>query len=58
MADRGQDAEDNESLSSSGEEEIKVQSTETPTCRNLPTTITIKRRHKEKKSRKPRDETT
>jgi hypothetical protein len=49
MADREQNAEDNESSSSLGEEEIEVQVVDTPNSQNLHSTITIKKRHKGKK---------
>lgn len=59
MADREEDVEEaNDANALLGEEEIEVQTMETPTQRNLPLTITIKRRHLEKKLQKPQDETT
>jgi hypothetical protein len=58
MAD-GEDDDELDNLSSSlGEEEIAVDGVQTPTRQNVPTTITIKKRHLKKKDWKPREETT
>jgi hypothetical protein len=59
MTDGEEDLEDaNDLLLSSREEEIEVQAAKTPTQRNLPSTVTIKRRYLNKRPRKQRDETT
>ena len=57
MADGEEDDELDNLSSSLGEEEIAMDSVETPTRRNVPTTITIKKCHLKKKDRKPREET-
>jgi hypothetical protein len=56
MADKDQDSE--QECGSPSSEEIEVQPSETPTRQNLPTTITIKKRFRNKKPRKQRGETT
>ena len=58
MAD-GDQGDDNDLESNASKvEEIEVQMSEILTRRNIPSTITIKKSHKKKKTRKPREETT
>lgn len=58
MADKEEEEELDNLSSLLREEEIAVDSVETPTRRNVPTTITIKKRYLKKKDQKPREETT
>ena len=54
-----EEEEDNSSTSSEEEEEeVQIEPLDTSMCQNLPSTITIKRYRKEKKSQKLRDEIT
>jgi hypothetical protein len=56
--DISDNAEDNEGEESLSNEEIEVDTTETPTRRNLQSTVIIRKRHLKRRVRKAREETT